>query len=119
MRRLPWIRLSALGLLVAPDGHLTVFYSKHNGPDLFYRRSIQPESVHAWGPEQTVSTNTKGKGRSFGYTYRIRGTFLPDWKARDLFRDVTQRCWLSVHVPEAAKPGVYRGPIRFEPDGTK
>ena len=49
--------------------------------------------------------------------YRIRGTFLPDWEVRDLFRDVTQRCWLSVHVPEGAKPGVYRGPIRFEPNG--
>jgi len=49
--------------------------------------------------------------------YRIRGTFLPDWDVRDLFRDVTQRCWLSVHVPEDAKPGVYRSPIRFEPDG--
>ena len=34
-----------------------------------------------------------------------------------MFCDVTQRCWLSVHVPEGAKPGVYRGPIRFEPDG--
>lgn len=56
-------------ILVAPDGELTVFYSKHNGPDLFYRKSVEPESVRAWGPEETVSTNTSGKGRSYGYTY--------------------------------------------------
>ena len=55
-------------ILVAPDGHLTVFYSKHNGPDLFYRTSIESESVQHWGPEQTVSTNTRGRSRSYGYT---------------------------------------------------
>ncbi|MHC4403067.1 MAG: BNR-4 repeat-containing protein [Planctomycetota bacterium] len=56
-------------ILVAPDGRLTVFYSKHNGPDLFYRKSVDPESIHGWGPEQTVSTNTRGQYKSWGYTY--------------------------------------------------
>ena len=56
-------------ILVAPDGHLTVFYSKHNGPDLFYRKSNESESVQHWGTEQTVSTKTRGRSRSYGYTY--------------------------------------------------
>ena len=56
-------------ILVTPDGHLTVFYSKHNGPDLFYRRSTEPESVEQWGREQTVSTNTRAERRYMGFTY--------------------------------------------------
>jgi len=70
------------------------------------------ESVRVWYLQQ------KQERRPLPATaYRIRGTFLPDWQVRDLFRDVTQRCWLSVHVPDDAKAGVYRGPVKFEPDG--
>ncbi len=47
--------------------------------------------------------------------YSIVGTFLPDWDVRELFKDIVQRCWLSIKVPEAAEPGVYRGEVRFAP----
>lgn len=37
---------------------------------------------------------------------------------RDLFRDITQRCWINVHVPETAKAGVYRGRVTIRPQNT-
>jgi len=45
--------------------------------------------------------------------YWIRGTFLPDWKTRTLYKDIAQRCWLSVRVPDDAKPGLYKGRVRI------
>ena len=70
------------------------------------------ETVQVWYLQQ------KQERRPLPATaYRIRGTFLPDWEVRDLFPDVTQRCWLSVHVPNDAVAGVYRGPVKIEPKG--
>jgi hypothetical protein len=56
---------------VRPDGRLAVFYSKHNGATLFYRVSVDPEDVSAWGPEQSVPTNApvEAGAASRGYTY--------------------------------------------------
>jgi hypothetical protein len=51
---------------VRPDGRLAVFYSTHGGGSMFYRVSAQPEDVSAWGPVQSVPTNTPGP---WGYTY--------------------------------------------------
>ncbi len=52
---------------ITPDGHLTVFYSKHGpGDGIFYRRSAEPESIQQWEPEQIIRTNTKGRS---GFTY--------------------------------------------------
>ena len=75
--------------------------------------SILPgETVRVWYLQQ------KHERRPLPATaYRIRGTFLPDWETRDLFRDVTQRCWLSARVPDNAKAGVYRGSVRIEANG--
>ena len=49
-----------------PDGRIRVFYSPHAGTPLYYRTSLQPGSVSAWGAEQTVPGNTSGP---YGYTY--------------------------------------------------
>jgi Carbohydrate family 9 binding domain-like/Glycoside hydrolase 123 N-terminal domain len=43
--------------------------------------------------------------------YRITSIFLPDWNVRDLYKDVTTRCWLNAKLPESAKPGVYTGTV--------
>ena len=53
-------------LLVRPDGHLMAFWSAHIGGRMYYRRTVNPEDVTTWGPEQHVPTNTPG-GK--GYTY--------------------------------------------------
>ena len=53
-------------ILVQPDGRLLVFWSTHAGPTMWYRRSLRPEDVTAWEPEQTLATNTPGEA---GYTY--------------------------------------------------
>lgn len=58
-------------LQVRPDGRLVAFYSRHNGPSLFYRVSSNPEDVTSWGPEESVPTNSAVPpgGVSRGYTY--------------------------------------------------
>src|SRR5918999_3350695 len=51
---------------VRPDGHLTVFYSRHVGPTMHYRVSSEPGDVRSWGPPRTVPVNVPGPR---GYTY--------------------------------------------------
>ena len=41
--------------LVRPDGHIMVFYARHNKVGLFTKRSLRPEDITAWGDEITVS----------------------------------------------------------------
>ncbi|MDQ1630635.1 MAG: hypothetical protein QOC80_607 [Frankiaceae bacterium] len=54
------------GIVVLPNGIVAVFYSAHGGQQMFYRLSVRPEDVSAFGPERTVGTNTVGTS---GYTY--------------------------------------------------
>ena len=73
---------------------------------------LPSRAVRVWYLQQ------KQERRSLPATaYRIRGTFLPDWETRDLFRDITQRCWLSVRVPKGTSAGVYRGLVTIEANG--
>jgi hypothetical protein len=53
-------------ILVRRDGRLMVFWSAHAGPHMYYRTSLRPEDVTAWGAEHTMATNTPG---TRGYTY--------------------------------------------------
>lgn len=48
-----------------PDGRLVVFYSAHNGREMYYRVSERPEDISAWGPQRSIDVNTSGTG----YTY--------------------------------------------------
>ena len=56
----------APAILVEPDKRLTVFFSGHNGADMYYRSTLRPEDISAWGPLQHVPSNVKG---SLGFTY--------------------------------------------------
>ncbi|MHC4400940.1 MAG: hypothetical protein ACYTG0_14785 [Planctomycetota bacterium] len=47
--------------------------------------------------------------------YTIGAAYLPDWGTRELFKDITTRCWLTARLPDDAKPGLYRGNVRIEP----
>jgi hypothetical protein len=53
-------------LLVEPDKRLTVFWSAHNGSRMYYRTTLRPEDISAWGPLEHVHTNLGG---TLGFTY--------------------------------------------------
>ena len=53
-------------ILVEPDKRLTVFWSAHNGQELYYRTTLRPEDITEWGPVHDLPTNVLGK---YGYTY--------------------------------------------------
>ena len=57
---------SAPSILVEPDKRLTVFWSAHDGGELYYRSTVRPEDISAWGPLQRVSHNVQGPK---GFTY--------------------------------------------------
>jgi hypothetical protein len=48
------------------DGRIVVFWSAHQGSQMYYRVSEQPEDVSAWGATRVVGTNSRGGN---GYTY--------------------------------------------------
>jgi hypothetical protein len=53
-------------ILVEPDNRLTVFYSGHNGKEMYYKTTVRPEDISAWGPIERVPTNVYGRD---GHTY--------------------------------------------------
>jgi hypothetical protein len=70
---------------------------------------IPAEAVKVW-----FLQHRQQRVRKIHHEYYIAGMFLPDWNVRPLFTDITQRCWLSIKVPETAKPGTYIGKVRIE-----
>jgi hypothetical protein len=75
--RFGFIRARAIGRLfhddhgspaifVEPDKRLTVFWSGHDGPTMFYRSTLRPEDISAWGPVQRLRSRIKGQ---LGFTY--------------------------------------------------
>jgi hypothetical protein len=57
---------SSPSLLVGPDKRLTVFWSEHNGTNLYYRTAGSPESISHWGRIEAVPQNV---GKDLGFTY--------------------------------------------------
>lgn len=53
-------------IIVRPDRRIVLFWSGHNGPAMFYRRSASPEDISEWEPTSSVPVNTVG---DHGYTY--------------------------------------------------
>ena len=51
---------------ILPDGRVRAFYSAHGGMRMWYRTSLAPEDITAWGPAQTMPENSTG---AFGFTY--------------------------------------------------
>ena len=56
----------APAIFVEPDKRLTVFWSGHNGATMYYRSTLRPEDIRAWGPVQSVRARIKGQQ---GFTY--------------------------------------------------
>lgn len=82
-------------ILVEPDKRLTVFWSGHNGARMYYRSSVGPEEIGAWGPLRTIRSGLSGP---IGFTYpnpqRLRGeqdrTYL-FWRGADWSADYATR----------------------------
>ncbi len=49
-------------IIVRPDGRLVIFYTSHSWAKhpMYYRISKYPEDISEFGPEQKITTNTKG-----------------------------------------------------------
>lgn len=50
------------------------------------------------------------------FAYHVAPDVLEHRAAADLRQDVNQRFWITVHVPEDAKPGTYEGRLTFTSD---
>jgi len=53
-------------LQILPDGRVRAYYSAHGGSRMWYRTSLAPEDVSAWGPAVAMPENSRG---SRGFTY--------------------------------------------------
>jgi hypothetical protein len=53
-------------LLVEPDGRLTVFWSGHNGKQMYYRSTLHPEDINSWTAMAHVRQDITGPD---GFTY--------------------------------------------------
>lgn len=53
-------------ILVEPDHRLTLFWSGHNGGSMYYRSTLRPEAIGAWGPTRKVLSKLPGRD---GFTY--------------------------------------------------
>ena len=74
---------------------------------------LPAQTIRVWYLQQRQTRDSEAPT-----TYRIMSFYLPDWgPGRDLFKDMVQRCWLSIHVPADAKPGLYTFPVRVTPAG--
>lgn len=51
---------------VRSDGRILTMYSRHSGPEMYYRISRNPEDITSWGAEGTLPENVDG-GRGFCY----------------------------------------------------
>lgn len=53
-------------ILVEPDHRLTVFWSGHNGGAMYYRTTLRPEDISAWGARGRIHSRLRGH---LGFTY--------------------------------------------------
>lgn len=69
--------------------------------------AVQVRKVRCW-PQRI--------GWSWGMEYRVVPELLELFESVDVPADTTQQFWLTIHVPEDAQPGNYRGPVRVLAD---
>ena len=96
---------SAPSILVEPDQRLTVFWSGHNGTDMYYRTTLRPQDITAWSRVAQVHQRINGTD---GFTYP-NPVLLPAeadklylfWRGADWSADYATRTvsghWSSSH----------------------
>jgi hypothetical protein len=93
-------------LLVEPDGRLTVFWSGHDGAQLYYRTTLHPGDINTWTPVAEIHQDIAGPD---GFTYP-NPVLLPaehdqlylffrgaDWSV-DFARRTPAGAWTRSHV---------------------
>ena len=92
-------------ILVEPHHRLTVFWSAHDGSQLYYRTSRRPADIRRWGPVRRVISHLPGR---LGFTYP-NPVLLPDegnkvylfWRGADWGQDYATRApsghWGAAH----------------------
>ncbi|MBT3289894.1 MAG: DUF4091 domain-containing protein [Victivallales bacterium] len=72
------------------------------GPETMPASAIEVRTVKYW--RQRI-------GSSWGTEWRLMPELLELKAQVDVAKDTTQQFWLTVHVPDGAKPGIYRGTV--------
>ncbi len=94
----------APAILVEPDKRLTVFWSGHNGSQMYYRSTLRPGDISAWTPVMALPSRIPGK-RGFTYPNPLRlsesdRTYL-FWRGGDYSADFATRTasglWSAAH----------------------
>ena len=80
----------------------TCAVSDLTGPGAIPASAIDVRAVKCW-PQRL--------GSSWSTEWRVMPELLEAKRAVDVPADTTQEFWLTVHVPEDAKPGVYKGEV--------
>lgn len=117
-------------LLVRRDGRITAFYARHSGTPFYTRTTVNPEDVTAWGPAQTIDTNTTGP---YGFTYpnplrlSAENRAYLFWRGGNLdpvysTQAAGQEAWATaqslIHVPNNAPgPASERPYVKYASDG--
>ncbi|MCE5218094.1 DUF4091 domain-containing protein [bacterium] len=63
---------------------------------------------------RTVKCWPQRKGSSWSTEYQVMPELLEPAAPFDLGKDVTKEFWLTIKVPEDARPGEYRGPVTVQ-----
>ena len=104
-------------IFVEPDKRLTVFWSAHNGSRMYYRSSIHPEDIGAWGPLRTIRSGLSGpKGFTYPNPQLLRAeqnrTYLfwrgADWGADYATRRVDGRWRRARQADRRTRPATLR-----------
>jgi hypothetical protein len=115
---------SVPSILVEPDDRLTVFWSGHNGSEMYYRTALQPEEISAWGRIARVQSSVPGP-HGFTYPNPILLSGEGDklylfWRGADYSQDFATRT-LSGHWSPAqsliSAPGE-RPYVKYDSNGT-
>jgi hypothetical protein len=78
--------------------------SSLTGPETLPADIVEVRTVTCW-PQRI--------GSSWGTEWQVMPELLERKPEVDVKADTTQEFWLTVHVPETAAPGVYRGTVRL------
>ena len=114
--------LKKLELAAAPGEYEPTTFAVRPLKDL---RSAHVEVSDLAGPDGAVLPKAAVKVdlvkyfplKGTGIDYTLTPSYLFPYRRLNLTKDFSRQYWLSVHVPEGQKPGLYVGKVKFEAGG--
>ncbi len=108
-------------IFAAPGEYEPVTFTVRALRNLSRAAVIVPQAIGPIRPEHIEIRKVRYMKARPNYRVRYRYRIVPDvlerWQPGPLEGGINHRFWLTVHVPEAARPGLYRGYIQFSADG--